>query len=89
MIDEVVHKEVNPRDVNGYEILLDDIREIFEQNFWTKPYEKFTKSDRDLFQEKSLGNGGFNQMFLDFHEKCRKELTSVQHNDHEREKLTN
>lgn len=83
MIDEVVRKEVNARDVNGYEMVLKDISDSFEQDFWATPYEKFVKSDRDLFWENKLGNGGFNQMFLDFHDKCLKEWYAIQHNKDE------
>lgn len=83
MIDKVVHKEVNPKDVNGYEIVLKDISDSFEQDFWATPYEKFVKSDRNLFWEEKLGNGGFNQMFLDFHDKCLKEWYAIQNNKDE------
>ena len=83
MVDEVVSKEVNPRDVNGYDIVLKDIADSFEQDFWATPYEKFVKSDRNLFWEEKLGNGGFNQMFLDFHDKCVKEWYAIKHNTNE------
>lgn len=47
------------------------------------PYEKFVKSNRNLFWEEKLSNGGFNQMFLDFHDKCVKEWHVSQHNKDE------
>ncbi len=55
----------------------------FEQDFWATPYEKFVKSNRNLFFEEKLGNDGFNQMFLDFHDKCLKEWYAIKHNKNE------
>ncbi len=83
MIDETVQKETNPGNVNGYEIILKDISDSFEEDFWATPYDKFIKFDRNLFYEEKLRNGGFNMMFWDFYDKCLKEWYAIQHNKNE------
>ncbi len=78
-IGETTHEEVGRH--NGYEVILKEIGNYFEEDFWTTPYEKFVKLDRNLFWEEKLRNGGFNQVFLDFHDKCLKEWYAIKHND--------
>jgi hypothetical protein len=71
------------RGENGYDLLLKDVSSSFEEDFWVEPYKKFVKSDHNLFWEEKMGNGGFNAMFWDFHEKCLKEWYAIQHNEDE------
>jgi len=70
----------------GRNAVLDYVTASFEEDFWATPYEKFVKSDRNLFWEQKLGNGGFNQVFLDFHDKCQKEWYAIHHNKDESKK---
>ncbi|MFA6119716.1 MAG: hypothetical protein WC688_07370 [Parachlamydiales bacterium] len=79
MIEEGMNKGVNIRDVKGYDIVLKDIADSFELDFWATPYDKFIKSDRNLFYEEKMGNDGFNTIFLDFYDKCLKEQHKNQH----------
>lgn len=77
----IIHKDINPKDINGYEIILKDISDSFERDFWATPYAEFVNSDRNLFWEEKLGNGGFNQTFLDFHDRRLKEWYAIQYNE--------
>lgn len=70
---DVLSKEEYIKEVKGYEILMEDIKNSFEN----EPYEgfvKFVESNRSLFGGENMGkgNGGFNKYFLDFLDRCKK-----------------
>ena len=75
---EALSKEEYLKDVNGYELLMEDIKDSF---FESEPYEelvKFVKSNRNLFGGEKMGNGnggygGFSKFFLDLLNRCRKD----------------
>jgi hypothetical protein len=49
-----------------YKELLQNIKREFEKDFWTQPYWKWIRKDRNLFYEGKYANDGFNMIYWDF-----------------------
>ena len=52
-----------------YKKILDNIVEQFNEDYWIDAHNDFIKSERGLFWEDKLANGGFPMMYLDFFDK--------------------
>ncbi len=61
----------------SYKYVLEFVHHNLNKDFWSEPwgksYEKWLKKDRNLFYERSLANGGFNEMYQDLHDEACKE----------------
>ena len=57
-----------------YKEILQNIRHEFEKDFWTEPYWKWIRKDRNLFYEGKYANDGFNQIYWDFFDKALAEI---------------
>lgn len=59
-----------------YEHILTNIDWEFSKDFWIEPFQKWLKSDRNLFDDSKYNGDGFNFMYLDFFDKRYKEWFS-------------
>jgi type II secretory pathway pseudopilin PulG len=65
-----------------YSKILQNISKEFEKDFWTSPYWKWIKKDRNLFYERKYANDGFNMIYWDLFDKALADLR----NETEKEK---
>ncbi|MDP3836494.1 MAG: hypothetical protein Q8Q67_00030 [bacterium] len=56
----------------GHDYIYNYIKDSFENGYWIKPYEKFLKEDKDLFQHEDFV-GGFINYFEYVHNKLNLE----------------
>ena len=66
-----------------YKELLEEVQGQIEEDYWVVPLKKFVKKERNLFWQENLSNGGFNQVYLDLHDRITKEWLEI---EKEREK---
>jgi hypothetical protein len=57
-----------------YNEILQNVSREFEKDFWTRPYSKWIKKDRNLFYEGKYANDGFNMIYWDFFDKTVAEI---------------
>jgi len=57
-----------------YNEILQNISREFEKDFWTRPFWKWIKKDRNLFYEGKYANDGFNMIYWDFFDKTVTEI---------------
>lgn len=57
-----------------YNEILQNISKEFEKDFWTRPYWKWIKKDRNLFYESKYANDGFNMIYWDLFDKALADL---------------
>ncbi len=61
-----------------YNELLENINREFLKDFWTAPYWKWIKKDRNLFYENRYANDGFNMIYWDLVDKELSEINEAQ-----------
>ena len=59
-----------------YKNIIEDIQYEFLKDFWMKPYEKWLKEDRLIFNDEKYGNDGFNFIYWDFFDDLLKQWHS-------------
>ena len=69
-----------------YNIILQNINKEFEKDFWTRPYWKWIKKDRNLFYERKYLNDGFNMIYWDLFDKALADLKKETENEKGTEK---
>ncbi len=57
-----------------YNEILQNISREFEKDFWSKPFWKWLKKDRNLFYEGKYTSDGFNMIYWDFFDKAIAEV---------------
>jgi hypothetical protein len=57
-----------------YDKILQNISKEFEKDFWSQPYWKWIKDDRNLFYESRYANDGFNMMYWDLFDKALSDI---------------
>ena len=53
-----------------YSDVLHNISKEFEKDFWSDPYRKWLKKDRNLFYKNKYANDGFNMIYWDFFDRA-------------------